>query len=205
VFLKRELIMGYSLVNSIFTVLILFILIPLPVFATNENISEPASTSHNIAFPFTVIPKQTDSFNDEFIDKVTTIIPNFSERKHWLQTYIRKELSGIGMGEVFLLQCHQFSNNNIEHCLIYWQWTQATTWSVMIDAVNLEGDIIAREDFGRRGVLVATLPYNNEQLVIMERGIPKADDVSCCPSGKQLEIYQWNERGLKLVTLPILD
>lgn len=39
----------------------------------------------------------------------------------------------------------------------------------------------------------------------MERGIRKPSDANCCPTGRQLEMYQWDEHGLSLLTTKRLD
>jgi len=163
-----------------------------------------------LTFPLTVEPLSSDDEmvywrNHVLLDYDIVKMPSYTQRKAWLHTYIRNDIEGIGIGEVFNFQCQLLGKSNSQLCLIYWQWSQATTWVVMVDVVNTKGDIITRKVFDSHGAMYGILPYIESNLVIMERGIAKGGDVSCCPSGRQLEMYLWNEQGLTLLSAKRLD
>lgn len=191
---------------------LLFLVLPLfsvlPVYANESTLK---ITDDKLNFPLVVIPTST---GNPFLDSEPNYdenikLPKLTNRKAWLKAYISNEIEGIGMGEVFQLQCQYFGKNNTKLCLLYWQWTQATTWTVMVDVVDAKGKVITRETFGRYGAFIGVLPYERHEkkskLLIMERGIRQPSDANCCPIGRQLEMYQWDEHGLSLLTTKRLD
>lgn len=133
-------------------------------------------------------------------------LPKAEQQKAWLTAYIRKEMGGIGgLGEVFHLQCHNFPESDGEQCLVHWQWSVNSTWSVMLDAVSWQGELLSRKSFDRHGTLVGLMPYQLGWLAVLERGIDRPGDVTCCPSGRQLETYFWGGQGLTPISAAPLD
>ncbi len=206
--------MQFFIIKSIIVKIILLVLV-LSIFTAWESAYAKESTlkidSYTLKLPITIIPPSTGNL---FIDSEPRFneniqLPSFKNPKKWLQAYMVNEIEGIGMAEVIQFQCQRLGKQNIELCLIYWQWSQSTTWTVIVDVVDIKGNIISRESFGRYGAYIGLLPYehNDEKskLLIMERGIHKPGDTNCCPTGKQLETYQWHKKGLTLLSSKTIE